>query len=89
MPTVAGLSEQMHGGAAVSMLKPYPYPCPYPYPYPYPYSYPYRTVPLLPLTRFHEALGVYQKEMTKSGGDGLNRGGGGKNYSIDATAMVG
>ena len=35
----------------------------------------------------HEALGVYQDEMFKSGGDGLNRGGGGKNYSIDATAM--
>ena len=40
-------------------------------------------------TRFHEALGIYQKEMTKTGGEGLNRGGGGKNYSIDATAMVG
>jgi hypothetical protein len=35
----------------------------------------------------HEALGVYQDEMFKSGGIGLNRGGGGKNYSIDATAM--
>jgi len=36
---------------------------------------------------FHEALHVYQKEMTHSGGEGLNRGGGGKNYSIDSTAM--
>ena len=36
---------------------------------------------------FHEALGVYQKEMTLSGGEGLNRGGGGKNYSLDSTAM--
>ena len=32
-------------------------------------------------------MGVYQKEMSKTGGLGLNRGGGGKNYSIDATAM--
>jgi hypothetical protein len=32
-------------------------------------------------------LGVYQKEMSETGGLGLNRGGGGKNYSIDATAM--
>ena len=35
---------------------------------------------------FHEALGVYQIKMA-AGGEGLNRGGGGKNYSMDATAM--